>query len=76
MFFGVFVSSKFEDEVASLFFFLFAGGPLYNVHAKHTSNSGFDRTFMPCSGYFLCAAEQRAGNQISWVVIQHEANRL
>ena len=25
---------------------------LYNVHAKHTSNSGFDRTFMPCSGYF------------------------
>ena len=27
-------------------------GRLYNVHAKHTSNSGFDRTFMPCSGYF------------------------
>ena len=26
---------------------------VHNVHAKHTSNSGFDhRTFMPCSGYF------------------------
>ena len=28
-------------------------GCLYNVHAKHISNSGFDRTFMPSSGYIL-----------------------
>ena len=47
---------------------------LYYVHAKHTSNSGFDRTFMPCSGYFLCTTEQRAGYQISWVDLQREAN--
>ena len=26
-----------------------------NFVKKHTSNSGFDRTFMLCSGYFLCA---------------------
>ena len=27
-------------------------GRLYNVHAKLTSNSGFDQTFMQCSWYF------------------------
>ena len=35
-------------------------GRLYNVHAKHTSNSGFVRTFIPCS-VFLFATEQRVG---------------
>ena len=42
-----------------------AGG-LYNVHANHLSNLGFDRTFMPCSWYFLFAVEQRVGYQITW----------
>ena len=32
-------------------------GRLYKHHSKHTSNSGFDRSFMPCSGYILFAAE-------------------
>ena len=27
-------------------------GRICKLSAKHTSNSGFDRTFMPCSGYF------------------------
>ena len=49
-------------------------GRIYKLCAKHTSNSGFDRTFMPCSGYYLCAAKQRAGYQISWVDLQREAN--
>ena len=49
-------------------------GRIYKLRAKHTSNSGFDRTFKPRSGYFLCAAEQRAGYQISWVDLQREAN--
>ena len=48
-------------------------GRIYNLGANHTSNSGFDRTFMPCSGYLLCAAEQRARYQISWVNLQREA---
>ena len=26
---------------------------IYNLCANHTSNSGFDQTFMPCSGYFF-----------------------
>ena len=46
---------------------------IYNLCANHTSTSGFDRIFMPCSGYFLCSAEQRAGYQISWVNLQREA---
>ena len=41
-------------------------------HSKHTSNSGFDRSFMPCSGYILFAAEQQVGYQISWVDLQRE----
>ena len=48
-------------------------GRIYKLCAKNTSNSGFDRTFMPCSGSFLCAAKQRAGYQISWVNLQREA---
>ena len=36
-------------------------GRLYKHHSKHTSNSGFDRSFMPCSCYILFAAEQRVG---------------
>ena len=31
-------------------------GRLYKLQSKHTSNSGFDQTFMPCSGYILFAA--------------------
>ena len=49
-------------------------GRLYKHHSKHTSNSGFDRSFMPCSGYILFAAEQRVGYQISWVDLQREVN--
>ena len=48
-------------------------GSIYNLCAKHTSNSGFDRTFMPCSDYFLCAAEQQARYQLSWVNLQGDA---
>ena len=49
-------------------------GRIYKHHSKHTSNSGFDRSFMPCSGYILFAAEQRVGYQISWVDLQREVN--
>ena len=49
-------------------------GRLYKHQSKHTSNSGFDRSFMPCSGYILFAAEQRVGYQISWVDLQREVN--
>ena len=45
-------------------------GRLYKLHSKQTSNSGFDQTFMPCSGYILFAAEQRVGYQISCVDLQ------
>ena len=47
---------------------------LYKLQSKYTSNSGFDQTFMPCSGYILFAAEQRVGYQISWVDLQREVN--
>ena len=36
---------------------------LYNVHAKHTSNSGFVRTFMPCSG---CRTMSGVPNIAGW----------
>ena len=49
-------------------------GRLYKLQSKHTSNSGFNQTFMPCSGYILFAAEQRVGYQISWVDLQREVN--
>ena len=49
-------------------------GRIYKHHSKHTSNSGFDRSFIPCSGYILFAAEQRVGYQISWVDLQREVN--
>ena len=51
-------------------------GRLNKLQSKHTSNSGFDQTFMPCSGYTLVAAEQRVGYQISWVDLQREVNCL
>ena len=47
-------------------------GRLYKLQSKHTSNSGFDQTFMTCLGYILFAPEQRVGYQISWVVLQRE----
>ena len=49
-------------------------GRLFKLQSKHTSNSGFDQTFMLCSGYILFAAEQRVGYQISWVDLQREVN--
>ena len=49
-------------------------GRLYKLQSKHVSNSGFDQTFMPCSGYILFAAEQLVGYQISWVELQREVN--
>ena len=36
---------------------------LYNVHAKHTSKSGFDRTFMPCSSYFYLLSNNEWGTK-------------
>ena len=55
-------------------------GRLNKRHANHTSNSGFDRTFMPCMRYFQFTAEQRVGNQITltgsrilYVYLQHES---
>ena len=49
-------------------------GRLYKLQSKHTSNSGFNQTFIPYSGYILFAAEQRVGYQISWVDLQREVN--
>ena len=49
-------------------------GCLYKHHSKHSSNSDFDHTFMPCSCYMLFTAEQRVGYQISWVDLQREVN--
>ena len=49
-------------------------GRLYKHQCKHTSNSGFNCTIMPFSGYILFAAEQRVGYQISWVDLQREVN--
>ena len=49
-------------------------GRLYKLQSKHISNSGFDQTFMPCSGYIIFAAEQRVGYQISWVDLQRAVN--
>ena len=49
-------------------------GRLYKLQSKHTSNSGFNQTFIPCSGYIFFAAEQRVGYQISWVDLQREVN--
>ena len=49
-------------------------GRLYKLQSKYISNSGFDQTFILCSGYTLFAAEQQVGYQISWVDLQHEVN--
>ena len=49
-------------------------GRLYKLQSENTSNSGFDQTFMRCSGYILFAAEQRVGYQTSWVDLQREVN--
>ena len=47
---------------------------LYKLQSKHTSNSSFDQTFMPCSIYILFAAEQRVGYQILWVDLERDTN--
>ena len=47
---------------------------LYKLQSKHTSNSGFDQNFMPCSGYNLFAAEQGVGPQILWVDLQRKVS--
>ena len=42
-------------------------GRLYNVEVKRTSNSGFDRTFMPCSGYFYALPNNERGTKyLGW----------
>ena len=38
-------------------------GRIYKLCAKHTSNSGFDRTFMPCSGYFYALSNNERGTK-------------
>ena len=68
------VEAQTEDEVSYHSLRSAVAGRLYKHHSKHTSNSGFDRSFMPCSGYILLAAEQRVGYQISWVDLQREVN--
>ena len=34
--------------------FFYVACRIYNLCANHSSNSGFDRILMPCSGYSLC----------------------
>ena len=67
---------RFRRVEVGLFFLLRSAvaGRLYKHHSKHTSNSGFDRSFILSSGYILFAAEQRVGYQISWVDLQREVN--
>ena len=36
-------------------------GRIYKLCAKHKSNSGFDRTFMPCSGLFYALPNNEQG---------------
>ena len=38
-------------------------GRIYKLPAKHTSNSGFDRTFKPCSGYFYALPNNERGTK-------------
>ena len=38
-------------------------GRLYNVHVKHTAYSGFDQTFMPCSGFFYSLPNNECGTK-------------
>ena len=38
-------------------------GHIYKLCAKHTSNSGFDRAFMPCSGYFNALPNNEQGTK-------------
>ena len=38
-------------------------GRIYNLCAYHTSNSGFDRTFMPCSCYFYALLNNERGTK-------------
>ena len=38
-------------------------GRLYKHHAKHTSNLGFDQTFMPCSGYIYSLPNNEWGTK-------------
>ena len=38
-------------------------GRIYKLRAKHTSNSGFDRTFKPCSGYFYALPNNERGTK-------------
>ena len=38
-------------------------GHIYKLCAKHTSNSGFDQTFMPCSGYFYALPNTERGTK-------------
>ena len=62
-------SAKFMPHLNPQFDFLRLAmtGRLYNVHAKHTSNSGFDRpNLYAMLRLFLLAAKQRAG-YLSWV---------
>ena len=33
----------------------------YKLHSNHTSNSDFDRTVVPCLGYYLIPAEREWG---------------
>ena len=59
---GTFYCQKSSPDVMlTVFLRLAMAGRLYNVHANQTSNSGFDRTFMPCSGYFYLLPNNERG---------------
>ena len=38
-------------------------GRIYKLCAKHTSNSGFERTIMPCSSYFYALPNNERGTK-------------
>ena len=49
-------------------------GLIYNLCANHTSNSGFDRTFMLCSGYFYALPNNQGGTKYSGLTYSAKQN--
>ena len=74
LFYGFMTEDKAGQSKALTLLQSAMAGRLYKLQSKHTSNSGLDQTFMPCSDYILFAAEQRVGYQISWVDQQRKVN--
>ena len=54
--------AKYRRLVLECFFLRSAtAGRIYKLCANHASNSGFDRSFMPCSGYFFTRCRTTSG---------------